>query len=116
MSRCPSLVRADLQRYYGLNIERMGVEFSAFHAAECLSCLPAGSLTLAELDKRLTYGNVEYMLHAIMTGMAGKEIPFPWEKAKSGIDGVETESLPLDEFKDWYENTSWREVDNWQVL
>lgn len=93
----------------------MGDQFSAFHAAECLSCLPAGSMLMSELDPRATYTVEEYLLHTILSAVAGKEIPYPWEGKKKGIEGIETESVPLDEFIDWYENTSWKEVDNWQV-
>lgn len=108
-------MRADLQRYYGLNLDRLGVEFGAFHAASCLSCLPLGSSLLSKIEPRYSWTSLEYLIHGILCSLAGKEIPFPWEKA-GGIDGLETESLPLDQFKDWYENSTWKEVDDWQAI
>lgn len=108
-------MRADLQRYYGLNLDRLGTDFSAFHAAACLSCLPLGSSLLSAIDGRANYTYGEYLLHSIMSMLAGKEIPFPWDKKKTGIEGIETEAVPLDEFIDWYTNTSFKEVDEWRV-
>lgn len=93
----------------------MGKEFSAFHAASCLSCLPLGSSLLSKIDERYSYTNTDYLLHGVMCALAGKEIPFPWDK-ESGIDGIETEGLPLDQFINWYENTEWKEVDDWQAI
>lgn len=109
-------VRADLQRYYGLNIDRFGTDFGAFHAAACLSCLPPGSALLAEIDQRTTWNTTDYMLHGIAQMLAGKEIPYPWDKKENAIDGIESEGLPLDEFQKWYAQTDWKEVDEWQVL
>lgn len=94
----------------------MGEDFSAYHAAACLQCLPSGSMTLSAIDPRCSWTAAEYMLHGLLTALAGKELPYPWEAKKGGIDGIETEPLPLEEFKEWYENTSWKEVENWQVL
>lgn len=93
----------------------MGVEFSAFHAAACLSCLPLGASLLSAIDKRASWTHVDYMLHAIVQALAGKELPYPWEK-KNSLDGIETEGLPLDEFEEWYGSNNWEEVDNWRVL
>lgn len=110
----PVQVRADLQRYYGLNIDRMGSDFGAFHAAGCIACLPTGSALLSAIDGRLAWGTSDFLLHGIAQMLAGKELPFPWDE-KSGIDGVETEAVPLDEFRDWYENNEWKEVEGWQM-
>lgn len=107
-------MRADLQRYFGLNLDRLGVEFGAFHCAECIANLPLGASLLREIDPRFGWTNQEHMLHGIMCGLAGKEIPYPWDKS-GGIDGLDTQGLPLDEFRDWYENNNWKEVEGWQV-
>lgn len=110
-------VRADLQRYYGLNIDRIGEDFGAFHAAACLSCLPPGSALLREIDGRFAWTNGDFLLHGIAQMLAGKEIPYPWDNKKNvGIEGIDTEGLPLDEFQDWYMNNDWKEVDDWQVI
>lgn len=115
ISKHPVQVRADLQRYYCLNLDRLGSDFGAFHAAACLSCLPPGSALLSAIDKRLSWGNESHILHGIAQMLAGKEIPYPWDKKASGIDGVDVEGLPLDEFQAWYGQNEWKEVDGWQI-
>lgn len=115
IKRHPAQVRADLQRFYGLNLDRMGAEFSAYHAADCLACLPHGSAFREAVDPSTVWTDAEYFLHGIVQMLAGKEIPYPWEKSKTGIDGVDTEAVPLDEFYDWYTNSKWKEVEGWQI-
>lgn len=39
----PAELRADFQRYYGLNIDGMGVDYSLFHAADLAAMLPQDS-------------------------------------------------------------------------
>lgn len=91
----------------------MGEDFSAFHAGACLSNLPLGSALMGALEPACRWTQTEYLLHGLLCFMAGKEIPLPWEKEKHGIEGVATESVTLDEFREWYENTQWREVEEW---
>lgn len=40
---CPDELRADMQQYYGLNIDGMGVDYSYAHAAVLVSQLPSNS-------------------------------------------------------------------------
>lgn len=95
----------------------MGREYSAYHAAACLSCLPPGSALLTAMEPSLSWSNTDYLIHAVLCALAGKEIEYPWEKKKtSGIDGIETESLPLDQFIDWYENSTFEEVKEWREI
>ena len=75
------LTRAELQRYFGLDIGRMGSDFSALHAACCLHALPLGSRLLAALDPAMGWGVTDYKLHDILQVLAGHEIPYPWEEA-----------------------------------
>lgn len=77
-----------MQRFFGLNLDRLGEDFSAFHAGSCLACVPAES--------------------ALVAAVASDE------KHGGGIEGIETESVPLDQFRDWYENTEFKEVEGWQ--
>ena len=107
----PTETRADLQRYFNLNLDRLGQDFGVFHAAECLACLPLGSSLMRVIHPLAGWTNAEILLHGIWQSICGKEIPFPWDK--SG-EVIETEGLPLDEFKDWYENTQWKEVESWR--
>lgn len=85
----------------------MGFDFSAFHAAECAANLPLGSSLFVKLaGQQLT---TENMVHALLVGIVGGG-------KQKGMDGIETESVPLDEFIDWYENTKWKEVEEWQEI
>lgn len=85
----------------------MGVDFSSFHAAECAANLPPSSLLFAKLTgQQLT---TEGMVNALLLGITGED------GGSSGIDGVETSALPLEEFNDWYKNTAFKEVDSWQI-
>lgn len=85
----------------------MGDEFSVFHAAECAANLPLGSSLFVKLaGQQLT---TESIVHALLVGLTGNE-------KERGIEGVETESVPLDEFIEWYENTNWKEAESWQIV
>lgn len=67
------------------------------------------------MEPKYAWGNTDYLIHGVLCALAGKEIPFPWEKG-GGIDGIETEPLPLDQFKDWYENSTFEEVKEWREI
>jgi len=75
------LTRAELQRFFGLNLARMGVDFSPLHAACCLRGLPLGSRLLAALNPAMGWTVTDYKLHEIAQLIAGQEIPYPWEEA-----------------------------------
>ena len=99
----PVQIRADLQRYYGLNIDHMGATYSASHAAACAACLPMGSATLAAYEPALAWTWVEHKIHEIESILARKVLPYPWEKQPP--QEVEFEAVPLDEFTEWYQRT-----------
>lgn len=46
----PAELRADFQQYYGLNLDRMGIEYTVLHAADLAVMLPRGSRVLARID------------------------------------------------------------------
>lgn len=98
----PVQVRADLQRYYNLNIDHMGTAFTANHAAACAACLPMGSCTLAAYEPALQWTWVEHKIHELESILARHVLPYPWE-AKQGMDEVEFEAVEIDEFVAWYE-------------
>lgn len=94
-------LRADMQRYYGMDIERMGVDFTIWQAAACAVRLPLGSSLMAALDPRAQYTLTDYLLHRLGDMLAGKHLPYPWE--------LETEkpvadfgTMPLEDFKRWH--------------
>ena len=104
----PTEVRADLQRYYHLNIERMGEEFSIWQAAACVCCLPMGSSLLAATDPKLQYSMTDYLLHRVSDLLAGKHLPYPWE-AETRRAIADFGSLSVDEFMEW-RNREWRDT------
>ena len=94
----PGELRADFQRYYQLNLDGMGEQYTFAHAA-CLACnLPSDSATLKAMYPRNGWTQTEYLLHAIeydlrvlswQLGAGGKgrnkkpkPLPTPEEQAK----------------------------------
>ena len=63
LSDKPCELRADMQQYYGLDLDGMGVAYSHAHAACCAAQLPAGARvwrgTAAE------WGTAEYLLASV---------------------------------------------------
>lgn len=106
----PVETRADLQRYYGLNLDRMGTDFDAFHAGACLQCLPLGSALMARLEPSCAWTVNDVLLHAIMSMLAGERLPYPWEEGRSNGGLPDIGALPLNEIKEWYEQ-QWEEVE-----
>lgn len=104
--RYPTQLRADLQRYFGLNVERMGRDFSCWQAAACAVSLPLGSSTHAAIDPRASYTREELFLHTLVNLLAKEHLPFPWEEAERQI--ADFEAVGLDEFKRWHAR-EWRE-------
>lgn len=96
----PTEVRADLQRYYGINIERMGEELSVWQVAACVRCLPLGSATLSKVDPRAQYTMTEYLLHRIGDVTARQHLAYPWEKSTEAI--ADFGAVDRDEFDAWY--------------
>lgn len=97
----PVELRADLQRYFGLDLSRMGQDFTVWHAAACAACLPLGSATLARIDRRLQWTAGEVLLCAIRNLFAAESVQL--DGFDNGSDGLpEFGELPRDEFMEWY--------------
>lgn len=92
--------RADLQRYYGLNIERMGKDFSIWHAAACVACLPLGSRLMQAIDPKAQYSQSDYLLHRLGDFMAQQHIPYPWEMKDKKVADFGT--MEIESFKRWH--------------
>lgn len=107
----PSEIRADLQRYYGLNLDDMGTVFSALHAGACASCLPLGSATLASYKPEARWDNKDYSLHAIINLLSRDRVPFPWESESetesATVSKFDTQAVPIEQFNEIYYNTEW---------
>ena len=93
----PAETRADLQRYYGLNLDRLGRDFGSFHAGACLACLPPGSALMARIYEATSWTTTD----------------LPWDKSGSGLPDLE--GVDIDEFKRWHEQ-EFEEVGRWQTL
>ncbi len=61
----PSELKADFQRYYGLNLDGMGSDYTFAHAADLAANLPRESCVMRAKDPTLIWGDVEYMLRSI---------------------------------------------------
>ena len=94
-------IRADFQRYYHLNIERMGTDFSVWQAAACAVRLPLGSSLMAAIDPKAQYTITDYLLHRLGDMLAGKHIPFPWE-TPADVPVADFGTMPINEFKRWH--------------
>jgi hypothetical protein len=75
-----ALTRAELQRFFGLDLGRMGRDFTPIHAAYCLQALPLGSRLLATLDPSLGWTVTDYKLHDILCALVGHVVPYPWSE------------------------------------
>ena len=107
----PDEVRADLQRYFGLNIEHMGHDFSIWQAAACLRCLPLGSNLLTKIDPQMGYTKEDYLLHGIRDALYRQHLPYPWEINRETSGQGTFDAVPVDEFDAWRKNTRWKEVE-----
>lgn len=71
-------MRADLQRYYGINLDEVGGSISVSHAAALSWCLPHGSLVLERINPKTKYTETEWLLLGILNSL--REKPFdPFE-------------------------------------
>lgn len=95
-------LRADLQRYYNLNIERMGADFSVWQAAACAVRLPLGSSLMAALDPKASYTQSDYLMHRIGDILAQKHIPYPWEST-ADVPVADFGTMPIDDFRAWHD-------------
>ncbi|MBQ6453752.1 MAG: hypothetical protein IJJ14_05300 [Coriobacteriales bacterium] len=108
----PTEVRADLQRYFNLNIERMGKDFSVWQVAACVCCLPLGSATLTAIDPRNRYTIEDFLLHRIGDFLAHEHVPYPWE-AQHDQPIADFGSATVEEFIAW-RNKEWRDTDGYE--
>lgn len=62
----PAQVRADVQRFYGLNVDDVGYEFSFRHLADLVACLPRESATLRAYDSRNEWSIDTHLLASVL--------------------------------------------------
>lgn len=68
----PNELRADLQRYYGVNLDHVGTLVSVAHVAALSACLPLGSLVLRKIEPKTTYTETEWLLLGILNRLGDK--------------------------------------------
>ena len=95
-------VRADLQRYYRLNIERMGTDFSIWQAAACAAALPLGSTLMQAIEPKAMYTLSDFLMHRIGDILCGKHIPYPWEENETEKPVADFGKMDIDDFKAWH--------------
>jgi len=99
----PNEVRADLQRFFGLNMDNMGVDFTLLHAAVCISHLPYGSALVARYqpNTQITIGTMP--IKPLIDALAHKD--------ESDNPLANAVSMPMDEFMQEI-NKEWKDVDD----
>lgn len=65
LAACGDELRADFQRYYGLNLDDMGKTYTVAHAAALARNLPAGSAVHRALNPALEWADSDYLLMQI---------------------------------------------------
>lgn len=114
----PAELRADFQRYYGLNLDGMGVDYSIAHAADLAACLPNNSRCgIAEdpanewtIEHRLL-AFIEYYTHAWVwahTKDAKRKVNMPQLKIPNSRmeekPNGNVEAMTVDEMNDFLES------------
>ncbi|WP_139652775.1 DUF5361 domain-containing protein [Raoultibacter phocaeensis] len=106
----PVHVRADMQQYYGLNIERMGIDYSMRHAADLIAMLPSKSRTFRAIDARYEWDMNEYLLAEAVDSLhmmvwanskdaqKNRNRPKPLPRPGSGSPSRETIGLDAEEY------------------
>ena len=61
----PDEMRADFQRYYGLNLDGMGCDYSVAHAVSLCIALPRDSATVRAESPEAAWSDETYLLSAI---------------------------------------------------
>lgn len=75
-----SQLRADFQRYYSLNLDGMGTDYTVSHAVALACNLPSDSATLRAIYPRNGWTQTEYLLHAIEFDLR----VISWQLSKDG--------------------------------
>lgn len=65
MRRHPDELRADFQQFYGLNLDRLGVDYTRAHAAALCVQLPRESRLVRAMEPANEWGDAEYIAHAM---------------------------------------------------
>ena len=83
LKRHPCELRADFQRYYGLNLDDLGTAYTYRHAADLAACLPRESSTIRAESPALEWTEQEYMLWSIEYSLR----VLRWQNTEDGRKG-----------------------------
>ena len=97
---------------YGLNIDRLGIEFDALHLADLAANLPLGSRLVAKYVPQASYTMTETLLHAQLNASMRREnrIPFPWEEERNAL-GLDFNPMEPDDLINYLYHSEWKEVE-----
>lgn len=83
LARHPDELRADFQRFYGLSLGGMGVDYPISHAASLAVCLPRESATVRAECPEAAWDDSTYLLAAIEYDLR----VLAWQNSKDGAKG-----------------------------
>ena len=83
LGKHPDEVRADFQRYYGLNLDGMGGDYSVAHAVSLCYALPRDSATVRAESPEAAWSDETYLLSAIEYDLR----VLIWQNSKDGQKG-----------------------------
>ena len=79
----PTELRSDFQRFYGLNLDGMGTDYTVEHASCLAATLPSDSAVMRAVNPRNGWTITEYLLHAIEFDLR----VLAWMNSKDGAKG-----------------------------
>ena len=79
----PGELRADFQRFYGLNLDGMGTEYSVAHAATLAAHLPQESACVRVASPEAAWDDATYLLAAIEYDLR----VLAWQNSRDGAKG-----------------------------
>ena len=111
MGLYPDELRADLQRFYGLDIDRMGCDYSVAHAAACAANMPRDSACVRAVSPVAAWSDETYLLAQIEYDLR----VLAWQNSK---DGAKNRNKPkrmqtpadVERIKQKAENTDFRAI------
>ena len=88
----PDELRADMQQYYGLDMDGMGRDHSVMHYATCAAQLPLGSRTMSALNPDASWGWTERLLSLIEYDLR----VVAWQRTKDAQEGANRPKPPIE--------------------
>ena len=83
LAKYPSQLRADFQRFYGLNLDGLGAEYTYRHAADLAAHLPQESACVRAQNPEFEWTDTQYLLRSIEFSLR----VIVWQNTKDGQKG-----------------------------